>query len=164
MNRAAGSSQVDAGSAEAGLSVLLEACERAVEEVGQAIPPAQLRALLIIGRAGSMNLNRLATALDSSASATSRLIDRMQAAGLLTRGRAVVSRREIVLLPTESGRRLAQWVRGQRCAALQQVLDSMSLDGRAALGRGLDELAAARAAPASRRRRRATATRPSAAS
>lgn len=142
MSRAARSSQVDVGNAAAGLTVLLEACDRAVEEIGSAIPPAQLRALLIVGRAGGLNLNRLARALDSSASATSRLIDRMQAAGLLTRGRAAASRREIVLLPTESGRRLADWVRGQRRAALGQVLESMSLDGREALGRGLGELAA----------------------
>lgn len=142
MARAAESSQVDVGNAEAGLTVLLEACDRAVEEIGSAIPPAQLRALLIVGRAGSLNLNRLASALDSSASATSRLIDRMQAAGLLTRDRAAASRREIILLPTESGRRLAEWVRGQRRAAIGQVLESMSLDGRQALGRGLGELAA----------------------
>lgn len=142
--------QVDVGYAEAGLTVLLEACDKAVEDIGPVVPPAQLRALLIVGRAGSLNLNRLARALDSSASATSRLIDRMQAAGLLTRDRAAGSRREIVLLPTESGRRLAEWVRGQHRAALAQVLDSMSQDGRQALARGLEELAAT---VAERRRR-----------
>jgi DNA-binding MarR family transcriptional regulator len=133
--------EVDVSSAESGLSVLLEACERAVEELGSAIPPAQMRALLIIGGAGGLNLSRLAGALGASASATSRLCDRMQAAGLLTRDRAAVSRREIVLVPTESGRRLADWVRGRRRAALGQVLDGMSAEGRDALARGLTELA-----------------------
>jgi DNA-binding MarR family transcriptional regulator len=137
------SSHADVGSAEAGLTVLLDACDRAVEEIGSVVPPAQLRALLIIGRAGSLNLNRLAQALGSSASATSRLADRMQAAGLLTRDRAAVSRREIVLVPTESGRQLAEWVRGQRRAALGRALDSLSPDGREGLARGLEELAAA---------------------
>jgi DNA-binding MarR family transcriptional regulator len=138
----AAGNQVDVSHAEAGLTVLLEACDKAIEEIGPVVPPAQLRALLIVGRSGSLNLNRLARALDSSASATSRLIDRMQAAGLLTRDRAAVSRREIILLPTESGRRLAEWVRKQHRAALAQVLDSMSQDGRQALERGLGELAA----------------------
>ena len=133
---------MDVGSAEAGLAVLLEACERAVEEVGSSVPPAQLRALLIIGGAGGLNLSRLAGALGASASAASRLCDRMQAAGLLTRDRAAVSRREIVLVPTESGRRLAEWVRGRRRAALAEVLGAMSADGREALARGLVELAA----------------------
>ena len=142
MARAAENGHLDVAAAETGLSVLLEACEKAVEEIGSAIPPAQLRALLIISQLGSMNLNRLARTLDSSASATSRLIDRMQAAGLLTRDRAAASRREIVLLPTESGQQLAAWIRGQRQHALSQVFESMSSEGRDALARGLEELGA----------------------
>ena len=132
---------VDVGSAESGLAVLLEACERAVEGLGVAIPSAQMRALLIIGGAGGLNLSRLAGALGATASATSRLCDRMQAAGLLTRDRAAASRREIVLVPTESGRRLADLVRGRRRAALGQVLDRMTPEGRDALAQGLNELA-----------------------
>jgi DNA-binding MarR family transcriptional regulator len=143
---AAADGEVDVSSAEAGLAVLLEACERSLEELGAAVPPAQMRALLIIGGAGSLNLSRLAEALGASASAASRLVDRMQAAGLLTRDRAAASRREIVLVPTESGLRLAEWVRGRRRAALSQVLQAMTPDGRAALARGLRELAAGTAA------------------
>lgn len=141
MTSAGWNGQLDVGSAEAGLTALLEACEKAVEEIGSAVPPAQLRALMIIGRAGALNLNRLARALGSSASATSRLIDRMEAAGLLTRDRAAASRREILLLPTESGRNLAEWVRARRRDALAQILQTMSTDGRDALARGLGELA-----------------------
>jgi DNA-binding MarR family transcriptional regulator len=135
--------EVDVGSAEAGLTVLLEACERAVEELGSSVPPAQMRALLVIGGAGGLNLSKLADALGASASAASRLCARMQAAGLLTRDRASASRREIVLVPTESGRRLAEWVRGRRRAALGDVLAAMTPDGREALARGLVELAGA---------------------
>ena len=105
---------LDVGCAETGLAVLIEASERAVEELVCAVPPAQIRALLIIDRAGSLNLSRLAEALGASASAASRLCDRIQAAGLLTRDRAAASRREIVLFPTESGRRLAERVRRRR--------------------------------------------------
>jgi DNA-binding MarR family transcriptional regulator len=133
--------RLDVGSAESGLSALLEVFERAVEEIGATVPPVQLRALLIIDRAGSLNLIRLARALGASASATSRLVDRMGASGLLIRDRAAESRREIVLLPTESGQRLAEWVRQQRRAALSRVLDGMTPDGREALARGLGELA-----------------------
>jgi DNA-binding MarR family transcriptional regulator len=129
-------------SAEAGLAVLLEACERAVEELGSSVPPAQLRALLVIDHAGSMNLSRLAGALGASASAASRLCDRMQAADLLRRDRAAASRREIVLVPTESGRRLARWVAGQRRVALAEVLRSLSDDSQEALVAALGELAA----------------------
>jgi DNA-binding MarR family transcriptional regulator len=141
MARAAADGEVDVSSAEAGLAVLLEACERSLEEVGAALPPAQMRALLIIESAGSLNLSRLALALGASASAASRLVDRMQLAELLTRDRAAASRREIVLVPTESGRRLAEWVRGRRRVALGEVMQAMTPDGRAALARGLRELA-----------------------
>lgn len=139
---------LDVGSAELGLAALLEACDRALEEVGATVPPAQLRALMVLGREGKLNLIGLARALNSSASATSRLIDRMEAAGLLTRSRAAGSRREIVLVPTASGQRLAEWVRGQRRDVLGHVLAAMSPDGREALARGLGELAAMSARPA----------------
>jgi DNA-binding MarR family transcriptional regulator len=132
----------EVNSVEGGLTVLLEACERAVEGIGSSVPSVQLRALLVIDRAGSLNLNQLARGLGASASASSRLCDRMAAGGLLTRERAAGSRREIVLVLTESGRRLAGWVRGQRRAALDDLLGSMGADGRDALVRGLRELAA----------------------
>jgi DNA-binding MarR family transcriptional regulator len=133
--------EADLGWAEAGLSVLLEACERAVEEIGSAVPPVQMRALLVVERARRLNLKGLSKALGASASATSRLTDRMQAAGLLRRDRAALSRREIMLAPTDAGRRLAEWVRSQRRAALSGVLAGMSQDGSAALACGLTELA-----------------------
>jgi len=88
-----------------------------------------------------MNLRQLAAELGASASAASRLCDRMEAADLLTRERAAASRREIDLVVTEVGRRLADWIRHQRCSVLDGVLQSMSPDGRRALARGLAELA-----------------------
>jgi DNA-binding MarR family transcriptional regulator len=142
MIHGSGDNRLDVESAEAGLATLLEICEIAVEDLGCAVPVAQVRALLILDRAGSLNLDRLARALGVSASAAGRLCDRMEAAGLLTCGRAAASRREIVLLVTGSGRQLAGWVRGQRRAVVGQVLRSMSPDGRQALARGLRELAA----------------------
>jgi DNA-binding MarR family transcriptional regulator len=141
MARAGG--QLDLGSAETGLAVLIEACERAVEEERVAeLPPAQMRALLAIEQAGSLNLSRLAEALGANLSPASRLCDRMQAAGLLTRDRSAANRREIVLVPTEAGRQLAEWVRSRRRAAIREVLQGMSADGREALVQGLRELAA----------------------
>jgi DNA-binding MarR family transcriptional regulator len=133
--------RLDLGSAETGLAVLIEACERAVEERMAELPPAQMRALLAIEQAGSLNLSRLAEALGAKLSPASRLCDRMQAAGLLTRDRSAASRREIVLVPTEAGRQLAEWVRSRRRAAIREVMQRMSPDGREALVQALRELA-----------------------
>jgi DNA-binding MarR family transcriptional regulator len=140
---ASAAGQLDLSSAYAGLAVVLEACERATEELGSSVPPAQMRALLIIEQAGSLNLTRLAAALKAKAPATSKLCDRMQAAGLLTRDRAADSRREIVLVPTQAGKQLAQWVRDRRSAALAGLLQSLTPEGQESLIRGLQELAAA---------------------
>jgi DNA-binding MarR family transcriptional regulator len=133
----------EVGSVEGGLNVLLEACERAVEGIGSSVPSVQLRALLIIDGAGALNLNQLARGLGASASASSRLCDRMAAAGLLSRERAEGSRREIVLVLTESGRRLAGWVRERRRGALDDLLAAMGAEGREALIQGLREPSAA---------------------
>ena len=46
-----------------------------------------------------------------------------------------------MLLPTETGRKLADWVRSRRRAVLGDVLQAMSPGGRDALVRGLRELA-----------------------
>jgi DNA-binding MarR family transcriptional regulator len=130
----------DVGSAEIGLRNLLEASDRAAEQSGLVVPPAQLRALLIVVRAGGLNLNRLASALGASASATSRLCDRMQAADLLIRGQSDGSRREVILLASHSGCQLAERVGHRRRAVLGRLLEAMSPAGRAALARGLEEL------------------------
>jgi DNA-binding MarR family transcriptional regulator len=133
--------QTDLARAEVGLSVLAEAWQRAVEQLGSVTPPAQLRALLIVDEAGAINLTKLASLLGASTSATSKLCDRLVAAGLLARQQAAASRREITLRSTESGQRVAQWVRDQRRAALDRKLVSLSPEGRRDLARGLAELA-----------------------
>ncbi len=129
----------DLQQAEAGLSVLLEAWQRAIEELGAMLPPAQVRALLAIEAGTGLNVTGLARTLGTSPSATSRLCDRLVAAGLLARVPAA-SRREILLQLTGSGQRLAAWIQDQRRAALTRVLESLSPGGRADLARGLSEL------------------------
>jgi DNA-binding MarR family transcriptional regulator len=133
--------QTSLARAEVGLSVLAEAWQRAVEQLGSVTPPAQLRALLIVDEAGAINLTKLARMLGASTSATSKLCDRLVAAGLLARQQAAASRREITLRSTESGQRVARWVRDQRRAALDRTLASLSPEGRRDLARGLAELA-----------------------
>ena len=132
-----GVAPADLDRAEAGLAVLLEAWQRAIEELGAMVPPGQVRALLIIEATGDLNVTGLARLLGASPSATSRLCDRLAAAGLLARLPAASSRREILLQLTGSGQRLAAWIREQRGVALLRVLEEISPDGRADLARGL---------------------------
>jgi DNA-binding MarR family transcriptional regulator len=104
------------------------------------VPPGQVRALLIIEATDDLNVTGLARLLGASPSATSRLCDRLAAAGLLARLPAAASRREILLQLTDSGHRLAAWIREQRGSALLRVLEEISPDGRADLARGLIEV------------------------
>jgi len=122
--------------------VLVGIWQRAVEELGSVTPPGQLRALLLIDGAGRLNLTGLARELGASPSAASKLCSRLEAAGLVIREAAALSRREVSLTPSESGRQLAAWVRGQRQAAITWALTRMSPAGRRDLARGLAGLAA----------------------
>lgn len=126
---------------EAEFTRLWARLERAIEELGGAVPASQLRALLIIDDSGVLPPSRLGAALGISPSGAGRLCDRMAAAGLLRRELAAGTRQEITLAATGAGQRLAGWIRGRRRAVLAHELGSMSADGRQALARGLSELA-----------------------
>jgi DNA-binding MarR family transcriptional regulator len=133
--------QLDLAAAETKLTALVETWESSIEELGCAVPAAQVRALLVIDRAGRMRLRRLARVLGASASATRRLCDRMAAAGLLRSEPAAARPRDLVVRATESGRRLAAWVRGRRREVLRRMVQPMSPAGRESLALGLSELA-----------------------
>ena len=136
--------ELDMVPVETAVAVLRTACDRAIDELGGAVPGAQLRALLVIDDAGgSLALHRLADELAASASATGRVCDRMMAAGLLLAGGPASSPGSPCLMLTSSGRRLAGWIRERQRAALSQVLNSMRPPARQTLVYGLTELAAA---------------------
>lgn len=125
---------------ETGVSALIEICDRALGDITPTMPATQLRALLMVERAGTTSVNQLARRLGASPSATSRLCDRMRGAELLTSTTARHDRRSVELTLTDSGRRLAVWVRRQRYDAVMATSAAMSEEGRDALARGLHEL------------------------
>ena len=145
MTAASGSPELDGGLAvaESALSALNRAWEGAVDELGSVVPPAQLRAVLAIGAAERVSMTALAGRLHASASATSRLCDRLQQAGLVARNAGQPDRRGVLLSLTPAGAKLAAWVRDQRRASLAAILDAMPPAAREALIDGLRELPAA---------------------
>ena len=143
-----GSEQLDIAPVETALAVLCQACHEAISELGGTVPGVQLRALLIIDEAGgSLDLHQLAAGLTTSVPATSRVRDRMQAAGLLAPGGSASSPAAQSCVLTCSGDRLARWVRNRQRTAVSEVLDSMPPQARDALVHGLRELAAAAPRP-----------------
>ncbi|GGS38567.1 MULTISPECIES: MarR family winged helix-turn-helix transcriptional regulator [Actinokineospora] len=115
---------------------------RANTSVYPKVPALQLRALHFVETVEPLTLTRLADMLGVLPSSASRLCDRLQSAGLLSRRPGAHDRREVELLVTDSGRDLLARLRRDRRADLGRVLAGMSAEGRAALLTGLREFTA----------------------
>jgi DNA-binding MarR family transcriptional regulator len=137
----AGSDELVMTHVEMGLAVLRKACDQAVDKLGGAVPGVQLRALLIFDDAGgSLDTRQLAAELTISGAAASKVCDRMQEAGLMTV--EATSQGALCCVLTDSGTRLACWIKDRQRIALSKVVYSMRPSARDALIHGLRELAA----------------------
>src|ERR1700749_1098314 len=73
------------------------------ESLDVRVSPPQLRALTAVGRYGELNLSQLAEALGALPSSASRLCDRLEAGGLLTRDTGRARRRAVRLRLAPAG-------------------------------------------------------------
>lgn len=103
----------------------------------------QLRALTVLQRVGHANLAELADGMGITVSTTSRLVDRLVAAGLVHRSLAAHTRREIDLRLSPRGRRLLERYDSKRLTALHTCLDELTDDEREVAVQGLCALGAA---------------------
>ncbi|MFD0902064.1 MarR family winged helix-turn-helix transcriptional regulator [Actinomadura sediminis] len=110
---------------------------RADQGLEPAVSPIQLRAVEAIARFGRLNLGGLAEELGAIPSSTSRLCDRLEAAGLVVREAAPTDRREIIVRLTDQGERLHGELTRRRREAVREVLEQMSPPSR---GRLIDAL------------------------
>src|SRR5918992_5774496 len=100
--------------------------DSAIADLGATVSPVQLRALLAIHRFGDLSLNALAEQLRASTSATSKLCDRLQQAGMITRSKTTADRRGVVLGLSEAGDRLVRWAQAQHRDRLGSIMAAMS--------------------------------------
>jgi DNA-binding MarR family transcriptional regulator len=126
-----------ATAAELAVDSLLSVLESARLAQSPAVPPTQLRVLAIVAGNRHTNMNRLAEALDVVPSSASRLCDRLEANGLLSRMPDPRDRREVRLMLTPSARRLLDDLRDRRRTALSVVLERMAPSARQELVRSL---------------------------
>lgn len=103
---------------------------------------SQLRVLLILEHHEGINLRTLADTLASTPPSTSRLCDRLQAAGFVEREMSTTDRREVRLHLSARGRAFLDDLRARREKALQAILDQMPAAKRAALLQGLEAFCA----------------------
>jgi DNA-binding MarR family transcriptional regulator len=130
-------SQRAAAEVEAAAEALVGIWAHVAENLDVRISPTQLRALTAVGRYGELNLSQLAEALGALPSSASRLCDRLEAAGLLTRDTGRESRRAVSLRLTGDGEALLEQARRNRREQIAQVLEAMPPSARAQLAEGL---------------------------
>ncbi|MBT2467239.1 MarR family transcriptional regulator [Streptomyces sp. ISL-66] len=124
----------DTAQVSEGLVRLWENVER---HMAPAIPPAQLRVLQVVNRAGVLTTTKIAEVTGALPSSVSRLCGRLQTAGLLLKEENCSNRRETLIRLSPQGRELLRAVEGQRLDGLQQVLELLGLPGREAFLEGL---------------------------
>ncbi|MET9395282.1 MarR family transcriptional regulator [Streptomyces sp. NPDC006624] len=102
------------------------------------VSASQLRVLLVLEHERGINLRTLADLLASTPPSTSRLCDRLQAAGFVERAESPADRREVRLHLSSRGRAFLADLRARRERTLQAVLEQMPAAKRAALREGLE--------------------------
>ncbi|MFD7611604.1 MarR family winged helix-turn-helix transcriptional regulator [Streptomyces sp. NPDC059828] len=100
--------------------------------------PSQMRVLLMLEHQDGINLRTLADSLASTPPSTSRLCDRLVAAGLVERVVSPADRREVQLHLSDRGRTFLDGLRTRREQKLQAVLELMPVAKRTALLEGLE--------------------------
>ncbi|MFE3636616.1 MarR family transcriptional regulator [Streptomyces cellostaticus] len=108
--------------------------------------PSQMRVLLMLEHQDGINLRTLADSLASTPPSTSRLCDRLVAAGFVERAISPADRREVRLHLSSRGRAFLDDLRARREKELRAVLEQMPATKRTALLEGLEAFCATAAA------------------
>ena len=117
--------------------VLVAISARSVAEIEDKVTMTQFRTLVVLDAHGRTNLNGVARELGVNASTALRTVDRLIAAGLVTRHENQEDRREVVLAATPAGRRLVHRVTERRRRDIAAITARMSPSRRSGLVRAL---------------------------
>jgi DNA-binding MarR family transcriptional regulator len=98
---------------------------RSLAAVEKTVTITQFRTLVVLQTHDGINLNGLARQLGVNASTAVRMVQRLIAAGLVTRADHPESRREIVLRLSPAGRRVVRRVSARRRAEITRILRQM---------------------------------------
>jgi DNA-binding MarR family transcriptional regulator len=104
---------------------LVALAARSMTEVENTVTLTQFRTLVVLETHDGINLNRLAELLGVNASTAMRMIDRLIAAGLVSRRGNPKRRREVVLSLTAAGERMVRRVMNRRRDEIAHVVEHM---------------------------------------
>lgn len=128
----------EAARAASAVTELMEVLWGRGREVASApVSPPQLKVLFILEEEDGVNLRTVTERLGSTPPSVSRLCDRLQAVGFVTRTASPNSRRELRLWLSENGRSFLRDLRARREAELHEVITRMPPRKRAMLLEGL---------------------------
>ena len=95
---------------------------RSLAHIEDAVTLSQFRTLVVLSNFAEINLNRLAALLDVTSSTAMRMIDRLLAAGLVTRRENPANRREVLLGLTIAGDQLVSEVTTKRRREITRIV------------------------------------------
>ncbi|MFF4284999.1 MarR family winged helix-turn-helix transcriptional regulator [Streptomyces sp. NPDC001633] len=127
--------------------LLVAISARALARIEPSLTLPQLRTLVVLDSQGPVKLAALAAALGVNPSTAMRMVDRLAAAGSVTRKANPGNRREVVLELTAEGRELVAQVLADRHAEIAAIVARLPAGQRAGLVHSLHALAAAAEAP-----------------
>ena len=158
-SRAVGSARSDRGDVDDLVTAVLTASRvlvgvsaRSLADLDETVTITQFRTLVVLDNSDGINLNRLAEELDVNSSTAMRMIDRLLAAGLVTRRENPANRREVVLGLTPEGSRLVESVTARRRAEIARIVTALPASRRSELVTALRAFAEAAGEPAARSR------------
>lgn len=105
--------------------LLVAVSARSIAHVDESITMPQFRLLVVLSAHGPSKLADLAEALEVNPSTATRTVDRLIAAGMVTRSPNPSSRREIVLELTRAGSRLVRAVTARRRDEIAKIVERM---------------------------------------
>ena len=112
-----------------------------LEVLGGRVSLAQFRLLLRLDELGRVPSSRLAAALGLGASSVTRMVDRLQAAGLVVRGGDPNQRAVVTVDLTPEARQLVATVVQHRHELLTRLLNDLTANERAAVVQAAGHLA-----------------------
>jgi DNA-binding MarR family transcriptional regulator len=105
--------------------VLVGVAARSLAGFADEVTIPQYRALVLLAARGSVRPVDLAEALAITTSTVTRLCDRLERKGLVTRTRDLEDRREVWIALTLAGRRMVEQVTAVRRREIERILDAV---------------------------------------
>ncbi len=116
---------------------------RSLAQVEDSVTITQFRMLVVLEGHGETRLNLLAERLGVTPSTALRMVDRLIAAGIVTRQENKADRREVLIGLTDAGERLVRVVTEHRRAEIAAIVAAMPTSRRRAVVSALNSFAEA---------------------